>query len=51
MKLELLHGKINYVARLGRRKGVQPILVKFTSFLVTLEALKKADSQPPKQNF
>jgi hypothetical protein len=29
------------VARLGRRKGVRPIFMKFISFLVKLEMLKK----------
>jgi hypothetical protein len=41
LKPKLLDRNINYVARLRRRKGTQATLVKFTSFSVTLEVLKK----------
>jgi hypothetical protein len=32
MKLDVLNGSINYVARLRRRRGQRQILAKFTSF-------------------
>jgi hypothetical protein len=41
MKLGLLDGNINYMARLERKKRAIQILVKFTSFSMELEVLKK----------
>jgi hypothetical protein len=40
-KLGTLNGSIVYVARVGKRSGDQPILVKLTSFLMKLEVLRK----------
>jgi hypothetical protein len=42
MKLEVLKGSIEYVTRLGRSRGQRLILVKFTSFSVKFEVLRKA---------
>jgi hypothetical protein len=41
MKLEVMYGNIDYVARLGRRKGVRPILVKCI-FAVKLVVLRNS---------
>jgi hypothetical protein len=38
--LKVLNDTINYVTRLGRRGAQWPILVKFLSFAVKLEALR-----------
>jgi hypothetical protein len=39
-----LNGSIDFVAKLGKRRGQRPILVKFTSFLVKLEVLRYTGS-------
>jgi hypothetical protein len=41
MKLETLNGSIDCVARLGKRSGKRPTLVKLTSFSMKLEVLRK----------
>jgi hypothetical protein len=41
MKLEILNGSIDYVARVGKRSGERPILMKLTSFSLKLEVLRK----------
>jgi hypothetical protein len=40
MKVEVTNENIDYVNRLGRRKGACPIVIKFTSFSKKLEVLK-----------
>jgi hypothetical protein len=41
MKLEILNGSVDYVAKAGKRSGERPILVKLTSFSMKLEVLRK----------
>jgi hypothetical protein len=41
MKLDILNESIDYVARVGKRSGEHPIIMKLTSFSMTLEVLKK----------
>lgn len=40
VKLKVSNNTIDYVIRLGRKRKLQPILVKFMSFAVKLEVLK-----------
>jgi hypothetical protein len=40
MRLDIADRRINFIIRLGRRKGQQPILAKFTSFVMKLEVLR-----------
>jgi hypothetical protein len=40
MKIEISRENINYVTRLGRRRGERPILIKFTTFFKKLEVWK-----------
>jgi hypothetical protein len=41
INLEILNGSIDYMARVGKRSGERPILMKLTSFLMKLEVLWK----------
>jgi hypothetical protein len=41
MTLEILNESIDYVARVGKRSGERPILMKLTSFSMKLEVFKK----------
>jgi hypothetical protein len=45
IKLKILNGSTDYVARQARRRNQRPILVEFISFLVKLEVLRDTNNQ------